>query len=335
MAPKSVGIEEVARHAGVSLGSVSHVLNHPDRVSEAMRERVMAAIDELGFVRNGSAARLRANQSNAIGLVVLDAGNPFFAEVGRGVETTMEEHGYIVMLCNSNGSPQREEQHLRFMEEQRVAGLLITPTTARSSDTRLAALRKRGVAVVLVDEPVRRQNQCSVAVDDVRGGELAGAHLVDVGRRRIVYVTGPDDLRQLDDRRVGLARAVEKCSEPVNVDVLRLPAVNSREGYRCVDELLALHPDAVFCGNDIVALGVLRGLIERGVAVPDDVALVGFDDIEFAGMSAIPLTSVRQPAFGIGQAAAQLLIEECNGRPHEHRQVSFEPELIVRQSSRA
>ena len=333
MAHKSVGIKDVASRAGVSIGSVSHVLNHPERVSPATRQRVSQAIDDLGFVRNGSAARLRANSSNAVGLIVLDAGNPFFAEVERGVEGVMADHGFIVMLCNSDGQPSREDRHLRFLEEQRVAGLLITPTAAKSAHTRLATLRKRGLAVVLVDEPVRRPSQCSVAVDDVRGGELAGEHILAIGRRRIVYVTGPDDLRQLDDRYRGLLRAVERSDRRVKVDVLRLPAVNSREGYGCVDELVARRPDAVFCGNDIVALGVLRGLTERKVSLPDDVALVGFDDIEFAGMSAVPLTSVRQPAFGIGQAAAQLLVEECTDSSHEHRQVIFQPELIIRQSS--
>jgi LacI family transcriptional regulator len=336
MTPKSVGIRDVARRAGVSLGTVSHVLNHPERVSTVTRERVRDAIEELGFVRNGSAARLRASSSNAVGLVVLDAGNPFFADVSRGVEEVMEQHGFIVMVCSSDANPQREQRHLRFLEEQRVAGVLITPTTARSAATRLSALRKRGVAIVLVDEPVRRSDQCSVAVDDVRGGELAGEHLVAIGRRRIVYVTGPPDVRQLEDRRAGLVDAVERSSaggERVTVEVMRLPAVNSRAGHRAVDELLSLRPDAVFCGNDLVALGMMRGLAERGVAVPSDIALVGFDDIEFAGMSGIPLTTVRQPAVGIGQAAAQLLIEECTSESHEHRQVIFQPELVVRRSS--
>lgn len=326
------GIKQVALAAGVSVGTVSNVLNRPGRVSEANRARVLAAIEELGFVRNSSASQLRAGRSRVLGLLVLDIGNPFFTDVARGVEQVAAERGMSVLLCNTDGSAERENRHLQFLEEQRVDGLLVTPVTADLSN--LARLRSRGTPVVLVDEPGGRRH-CSVAVDDRAGGEFAGAHLRETGRRRVVYVTGPESVRQCVDRGIGLrdgyGRGRRSAPRAVAVD-----ALNGEAGFRAVPEVLAQDPDAVFCANDVVALGVLRGLLEAGVRVPEDVAVVGYDDIEFARTAAVPLTTVRQPALELGRSAARLLLDECaGGSAHEHRSVLFEPELVVRRSTAA
>lgn len=335
MNQRNVGIKDVATAAGVSLGTVSNVLNRPEVVSKAMRARVQDAIDELGFVRNGSASRLRLSQSKSIGLVVLDIGNPYFTEVVRGVEEVAEELGFSVMLCNSDGMGQREERHVAFLEEQRVAGILITPATPEFAKSRIETLRSRGVAVVLVDEPAKNLDRCSVAVDDVNGGELAGQHLLDGGRRSIVFLTGPKSIRQASDREKGLRKAIAESSDPGSVDlnVVRVPTMNGRTGYAATEEILGYEPDAVFGANDLLALGALRGLLEIGVKVPEDVALVGYDDIEFADIAAVPLTSIRQPALQIGRSSARLLLEECVTDDHAHQQVTFRPELVVRQTS--
>lgn len=329
---RTPGIKEVAAAAGVSLGTVSNVLNRPEQVAEPTRARVLAAIDDLGFVRNGSASQLRAGRSRALGLLVLDIGNPFFTDVARGVEQVAAERGMSVLLCNSDGSPDRQNRHLQFLEEQRVAGLLVTPVSNDLS--RLARLRTRGTPVVLVDEPGGRRH-CSVAVDDRAGGEFAGRHLRDIGRRRVVYVTGPDSVRQCVERGIGLregyGRTGRSAPRLVGVD-----ALNGEAGFAAVPEVLAQQPDAVFCANDVVALGVLRGLLDAGVRVPQDVALLGYDDIEFARTAAVPLTTVRQPALELGRSAARLLLEECTiGTSHRHKGVLFEPELVVRQSTLA
>lgn len=334
MASDRVKIRDVAEHAGVSVGTVSNVLNHPEAVSEATRLGVLAAIDELGFVRNGSASRLRLARSTVVGVVVLDVGNPFFTEIVRGAETALELRGYTALVCNSDGESARQRQHLRFLEEQRVAGVLITPTDYERDRGQLDRLRKRGVRVVLVDEAGDRGEACSVAVDDIRGGEIAGQHLLEIGRRRIVYVTGSDRIRQCADRGAGLRRALQLAEGDIALETVTVPNLDGRSGYGSVDEVLAHRPDAVFCANDLVALGVLRGLFERGVAVPDDIALVGYDDIDFAQIASVPLTSVRQPANRMGEAAASLLAEECGGEPgHEHQRITFSPELIARRST--
>jgi LacI family transcriptional regulator len=325
---RPAGIKAVAARAGVSVGTVSNVLNRPDQVSEATRERVAAAIADVGFVRNSAAGALRVGRSAALGLVVLDLGNPFFTEVARGVEQVATEQGLTLLHTSSDEDPARQEAHLRFLEEHRVAGVLLSPVSARSPQVTL--LRDRGTPVVLLDAPARR-GMCSVTVDHHRGGVLAGEHLVATGRRRIAWVTGPPGIRQTAERAQGLAEAAGGSARVCEV---ALPALRGDAAHAAVDEVLATRPDAVLCANDVVALGVLRGLLERGIRVPKDVALVGYDDIEFAATAAVPLTSVRQPALEIGRAAAELLVEEIEGTSgHRHRVVRFAPGLVVRASS--
>lgn len=330
----TIGIREVAQRAGVSPGTVSNVLNRPERVAATTRARVEEAIRELGFVRNGSAATLRAGQSRAVGLVVLDVGNPFFVEVARGVEDVVSDRDHAVILCNSRESPDREARNLRVLAEQRVRGVLITP--ADEDLSRLGLLRQRGVAVVLVDHPASG-DVCSVAVDDVAGGELAVAHLLARGARRIAYVTGPLVIRQCAERRAGALRALRASGPPArDLEDVVVPEMTAHGGTLAAERLLADGlPDAVFCANDLLALGVLRALGQAGVRVPDDVALIGYDDIEFSSAAAVPLSSIRQPTYQLGKIATELLLEECDDPAgHAHQQVMFQPELVVRESSR-
>jgi LacI family transcriptional regulator len=329
----TVGIKEVAQRAGVSPGTVSNVLNRPERVAAATRSRVEQAIRELGFVRNGSASTLRAGQSRAIGLVVLDVGNPFFVEVARGVEDVVSDRDHAVILCNSGESPEKESRNLRVLAEQRVRGVLITPAADDTSN--LLRLRDRGVAVVLVDHPASG-DVCSVAVDDVAGGELAARHLIERGARRLAFVSGPRAIRQCSDRRRGAVRALESAGLPAEslADIV-VPEMTAQGGRLAGQTLLSEGlPDAVFCANDLLALGVLRVLSQAGVRVPKDVTLIGYDDIEFSSAAAVPLSSVRQPTYQLGKIATELLLDECDDpEGHAHQQIMFQPELVVRESS--
>lgn len=331
-----VSIRDVATRAKVSVGTVSNVLNRPEVVAPATRERVMGAIEELGFVRNDAARQLRSGTPRAIGLVVLDVGNPFFTDVARGVEDTASDAGHAVILCNSDESPRREARHVELLAEQRVHGVLITPV-----DTDLAGvrrLRERGISVVLLDHPTDEPDLCSVAVDDRTGGELAVTHLLAEGYERIVMVNGPSRIHQARQRHEGAVDAVRKAGRDASVlEELKVPALNVASGQRAAEQLLArsTRPDAVFCANDLLALGVLQVLVRAGVRVPDEIAIVGYDDIDFAAAAAVPLTSVRQPRQQIGRTAAELVIaESTTPDEHEHRHVLFAPELVVRESSR-
>ncbi|MFE2378377.1 LacI family DNA-binding transcriptional regulator [Streptomyces sp. NPDC059398] len=331
------GIKDVARRAGVSVGTVSNVINRPASVSPETRARVQAAIAELGYVRSESARQLRAGSSRIVALLVLDMGNPFFVDIARGAERAARAAGLGVMVCNSDQSAAEEAAYLSLFAEQRVLGVLVTPAdpTGRS----LEEFGRHGIPSVLVDRVASGGASCAVSVDDVHGGTLAVRHLVAAGHRSIAFVTGPPELRQIQDRRKGALAALDEAGLPpealVEISTGRLDVAAGRDaGARLVG--LAPRPTAVFCVNDLLALGVLQSLYAAGVRVPQDMAIVGYDDIEFAAAAAVPLTSVRQPAVLMGRMAAELLLEEAGYAgegEHLHRGVMLQPELVVRASS--
>jgi DNA-binding LacI/PurR family transcriptional regulator len=331
----TTSIKEVAQRAGVSVGTVSNVLNRPDMVAAATRRRVLDAITELGYVRNDSARQLRAGRSNTIAVVVLDVANPFFTDVVRGVELAADELGVMVVVCNSGEDPARERRHLEQLEQQRVRGVLITPVEDRPG-SRLEQLVRRGTPVVLVDRGSGRRDRCSVAVDDVLGGRMAGAHLVEQGHRLVAFVGGPPSIQQVAHRHRGVAEAL--ADAPAELLVLSTASLSVAAGRQAAAELAdrpaEARPTAVFCANDLLALGVLQEMTLRGLRVPTDIAIIGYDDIDFAAAAAVPLSSIRQPREQLGRTAAQLLLEEVEeGDGHQHRQVVFQPELVVREST--
>ncbi|UIP57379.1 LacI family DNA-binding transcriptional regulator [Agromyces marinus] len=333
----AVSVRDVAAAASVSVGTVSNVLNRPDRVAPDTVARVLAAIDELGFVRNDAARQLRAGRSRSIGLVVLDVRNPFFTEVASGAEERAAADGMSILLASSNDDAERERAYLDLFEEQRVLGVLISP---RGEDQpRLALARSRGMPVVLVDRESEDHTISSVAVDDVVGGAMAVRHLLERGRRRIAFIGGPRTTRQVADRLAGARRAVAEVTdaalEVVDTDATTVFA-GRVAGEAIRDRATADRPDAIFCANDLLALGVLQALIMLGdVRVPDDIALIGYDDIDFAQSAVVPLSSIRQPAALIGSTAVDLLLREASrDEGFRPEQVQFQPELVVRDSSR-
>jgi LacI family transcriptional regulator len=334
-----VRIKDVAAHAGVSVATVSNVLNRPEEVAQATRDRVNASIRQLGFVRNESARQLRAGRSRTIGLVVLDVANPFFTDLARGVEDEANQAGLAVILCNSEDQERREKRYLELLEEHRVQGVLITPVA--SSGSGLAGLARRGTPVVLVDSRSPRRGQCSVAVDDVLGGDLAMWHLLSASHERIAYVSGPPAIRQVADRRDGALRAFERAGRPpADLQVINAGGLNVAAGQKAGAEIAALpaasRPTAAFCANDLIALGVLQEMTRHRIRVPEDICIVGYDDIDFAAAAAVPLTSVRQPRYQLGRTAARMLLDEAaSDDAHQHYQVIFEPELVIRHSTHA
>ncbi|BCT77433.1 LacI family transcriptional regulator [Sinomonas cyclohexanicum] len=331
----TASIRDVAELAGVSVGTVSNVLNRPDIVRAATVERVHAAINELGFVRNDAARQLRAGRSTTIGLLVLDVRNPFFTDVARGAEDEAASDGLSVVMANSDESAEREASHLDYFETQRVLGMLISPIGDLGD--RLERLRAAGTPVVLVDRTAGTRSLSSVAVDDVEGGRLAAQHVLDAGRHRLAFVGGPRELEQMRDRLAG-ARAAAEGVEGASVEAIATAALGFEDGRRAARALLSRpagdRPDALLAGNDLVAIGALQVLMgEGGLRVPEDMAIVGYDDIDFASAAVVPLSSIRQPRELIGQTAVQILREEAQDPSREPRQVLFKPELVVRAST--
>lgn len=331
-----VSVRDVAAAASVSVGTVSNVLNRPEKVAPATVERVTRAIEELGFVRNDAARQLRAGRSRSIALIVLDAGNPFFAEVARGAEDRAAESGMSVLLGNSDQRSDREDAYLELFREQRVNGVLVTPVD-RDLD-RLARLQAGGVPVVLVDHEDTERSFGSVSVDDVQGGYLAVSHLLSAGRRRIAFISGPRTIRQVADRLEGARRAVAEV-DGATLEVVEMSALSVLQG-RAAGELLreraaSERADGVFAANDLLAVGALQAFtLMADVQVPRDIALIGYDDIDFASATVVPLSSIRQPAHLIGYTAVDLLLKDLEDPDGDHaRTVRFQPELVVREST--
>jgi LacI family transcriptional regulator len=241
-----------------------------------------------------------------------------------------------VLLCNSNDDDDREQHYLSLLQEQRAFGILITPV-GKVTPT-MEVIRSSGTPVVLVDRGSNRR-QCSVSVNDRYGGELAVAHLISQGHKRIGFVGGPMSINQVSERLAGARTAVHAAGLPDDaLVIMETPRLDVASGRATGDQLAALparrRPTAMFCANDLLALGLLQDTTRRQKSVPGDLAIVGYDDIDFAAAAAVPLTSVRQPRAQLGQAAMELLLDEASEPDrHQHRQIVFEPELIVREST--
>ena len=331
----SSSVKDVAALAHVSIGTVSNVLNRPEIVAPETVERVLAAIEKLSYVRNEAARQLRVGQSHAVGLIALSGGNPFFTEVTAAAEDSAAKAGFSVIAGTSDRKKERENGYLNLFEELRVRGVLITPVG--SIEARLRRMRDRGIPAVLVDRVSTDLSFSSVSVDDVAGGSLAATHLIESGRKRIAFVGGPQQIRQVSDRLRGTRQVVAPHPE-VTLEVISLDALTVQEGLAAGRAIARRprsdRPDAIFAANDLLAIGLLQGLfMQGGIAIPDEIALVGYDDIQFAGASVVPLTSVRQPSRLIGETAVNLLLAEADDPERETQQIVYQPELVVRASS--
>ncbi|WP_154795835.1 LacI family DNA-binding transcriptional regulator [Occultella kanbiaonis] len=332
---KRPSVTDVARLAGVSVGTVSNVLNRPENVAPPTRAKVEAAIKELSFVRNASARQLRSGELNTVGAVVLDIANPFFTEMARGIEDRLAQDEYTLMLCSSDENPEREGRYLRLFEEHGVRGVIATPS--EGSLDMLLAMRERGIDVVLLDHTSPLPDLPSVAVDDVGGGSLATEHLLAQGHTRLAFLNGPLTLRQCVDRRDGVmqtltAHGLDPATSLVEIALEALNADGGDDGMRRLLAADGPTPTATFCVNDVTALGALRALRDLDISVPGEMAVVGYDDVMFANMLATPLTSVRQPMYKMGWTAADMLLRR-GSEDLTAEQVEFEPELVVRASS--
>ncbi len=330
----SASVRDVAASARVSIGTVSNVLNHPEKVSPAVLANVHNAIRELGFIRNGAARQLRAGRSRTIGLIVLDVRNPFFTDLARGAEDRAAVSGLSIFLGNTDEDAERESTYLDLFEEQRALGVLISPYGPILD--RLEILRARGISAVLVDRSAEGSSFSSVSVDDVAGGRLAVRHLIAEGNRRIAFVGGTGRITQVSDRLAGARAAVAEESGAI-LEVIQTSALGVADGQQAARGLLerapADRPDAIFAANDLIALGVLQTLVVSGVRVPQDVAIIGYDDIDFASFAIVPLSSVRQPSMLIGGTSVDLLMEEVENPDLPPRQIVFQPELVARAST--
>jgi LacI family transcriptional regulator len=336
---RSVTIADVAEASGVSPGTISNYLNRPHIVAPKTRERIERAIADVGWVPNVAVRTLRRGHSQLIGLVVSDLGNPFFVDVARGVEQAANAAGYTLVLGNSAGQADREERYLATLAEHRAAGVLITPVGGQSDEHYLTLAERYGTRLVLLAQPRKRtlQNVPWVAVDDVHGGRLVAEHLLALGHRQICLIHGAaPSQHETSERLEGFRRALGAVHAPPRPTLVELVArgLHVGDGVEAGMALLALRPrpTAVFLANDLLAVGLLKALNDARVRVPDDVSVVGYDNLELTQVTSPALTTVAQPRYELGVAAIRLLLDWLQARDGD-REVFFTPELVVRQST--
>ncbi|WP_345800561.1 LacI family DNA-binding transcriptional regulator [Microbacterium sp. AZCO] len=332
---KRVGIRDVARRAGVSMSSVSNALNRPERVSDDIVVRVREAVDELGYVPLQAAQQLRVGRSGLLGMTVINITNPFFSDLVTGAEDAAGSGGLRVLVGNSDDDEVKEREYFELFGRVQVEGALVSPFGEPGE--RLARRLARSIPVVLVDRVDDDGVLDSVSFDDVAGGRMAAQHLIDLGRTRLAFLGGEEGVRQVRERLAGARQAVA-ATPGARIDATFAPRTGPGWGIQLGEMIAAMpadeRPDGIVTTNDHLACGVVHGLLRGGVRVPDEVAIVGYDDIDFAAVAAVPLTSVRQPAREMGRAAAERLLQLVSGAAEPAGvAIRFEPELSVRAST--
>ncbi|MET8983139.1 LacI family DNA-binding transcriptional regulator [Streptomyces sp. NPDC004539] len=336
-------MRDVAELARVSQSSVSNYFHKPHKISEATRERIRQAVETLGFVPNDAARMLRTGASPVIGYVAFELASATTPEIATAIEQRVSAEGMYLLMANDAGSRRREREYLQLFEQQRVAGIIVAPVGEVEDE--LARLRRRGIASVLSARHAVSPAQASVSIDHVAGARLAVRHLVELGRRRIGFVASSPDLQQIADRQRGALSVIEEVPE-AGLELISVPERTVEAGIACAERLAerapADRPDALFCANDLLAIGIIQSFVAGGrIRVPEDIAVVGYDDIAFAQSTIVPLTSVRTPHARLGAAAAKLLFDEiaalrapaAGEAERVAEQVEFTPELVIRAST--
>lgn len=327
---RGVTMRDVARLAGVSVGTVSNVLNEPTRVVDETRARVEQAIEALGYVRNFSARQLRSGSSRVVGLVVFSL-DTFLADLARGVEDVANENGCVVILCNSGGRLDRQDEYLQVLAEHRAQGVILSPVQERSRV--LDKLRGTSIPLVGLVGGGGAPFDLGVAGDFVHDAEIATEHLLELGHRRIAVVNGPPELEACIARSIGVERAVTRAGLDPAEALVRISTgtFEISAGEASLPQVLAAEPrpTAVFAVTDVLAVGVMHAALRAGLAVPGNLAVVGVGDMSMGATAAVPLTTVHYPAYEMGRSAATLLFDP----PDTPRVVRFTPELVARAST--
>src|SRR5215207_1530309 len=332
----AVTLRDVARLAGVHPASVSRALNEETRtlVNDETAKRVLKAAEELGYQPNPIARGLKTNRSYTIGVLIPDLTNPLFPPILRGIEDGLETAGYTPLIANTDNDPERELLDSQTMRARQVDGIIAA--TARRDHRLHDALLDAGIELVLVN---RRQDELPVSsatADDRMGMRLSVEHLASLGHTRIAHLAGPLDYSTGLDRHEGFHETMRAAGlEPDPELVLVAEAFTESEGARLCEQLMSDGPDftAVAAANDLLALGCYDVLAEGGVRCPEQISVVGFNDMPFAARFQPPLTTIHIPHYEIGSAAAELMLERLQGADGEPRHVRLEPTLVVREST--
>jgi len=331
-----ITIKDVAEKAHVSIATVSRVLNNTRYVSPEIAVRVHQAVEELHYEHNALARNLRRNQSLTLGVIIPDSNNPFFAEVTRGVEDACFDQGYVVVLCNTSESTEKAASYLTTLYQHRAAGIIIVSPGDMTDE--LQAYLDKGYPIVVVDRPLPRVAADMVVSDNYGGARMAVQHLVELGHKRIAFIINQEPLETVKSRWQGAQDAMSEAGLPIDPDLIYhqgdfLPD----SGYKAAHQFLRLStpPSAIFAFNDLMAFGVLSFAYDRHIRIPEDLSIIGFDDIAISAYAVPSLTTIAQPKYELGQKVAEILLKRIQGDDAPILHLTLPTELIVRKSTAA
>ena len=327
-------MKDIAKIAGVSLGTVSHVLNGTAGVREPVRRRVLEAVRSTSYQPSQLARGLRRVQTNVIGMIIPDITNPFFPAVVRGAEDQAFSHGYRLILCNTDNDHLKELAHLNELRTYLPAGLIVIPSTFSDLTVQAKSYRDVGTGVVCIDRLPEDWIGDTVIADNQRGAYKATQHLIAMGHKQLAAITGPLHLTNAQERLNGFKQAVKEAKLRLAPEYVQEATFDKQGGASKTGLLLRLipRPTAIFAGNDMIALGVLAAIRDAGLRCPKDVSVIGFDDLELAELTNPALSSVSQSGYQLGSTAASILLERIDGDTGPAKHIVLETSLKLRDS---
>ncbi|QEK10987.1 LacI family transcriptional regulator [Crassaminicella thermophila] len=330
-----VTIKDIARIAGVSTATVSKVMNRKDEhISQATREKILKIMQEYNYIPNTAARSLVTKKTKTIGLVIPDIRNPFFPELARGAEDKAHEEGYNIMFCNTDDDAEKEEKYVSMLIEKMVDGIIFTASSKRSSGFNY--LKNNRVPIILVDRDIDLKGvKGKITVDNCKGAYDGVKHLLQCGYKKVIFLSGPLTSHPSIERLKGYKKALEEFHVPYQEEYIFEGTYQRGWGYEVIKRLLEkeIDFDALFCGNDLIAIEAIKALKQAGIKVPQEVGIVGFDDIYIAPLINPELTTIRQPSYEMGYKAVDMLIKLLEKKGKSQEKVILNTELIIRKST--
>jgi LacI family transcriptional regulator len=328
--PKKPSLRDVAKQAQVSVGTVSNVLNRPTNVSESTRLKVREAIDMLGFIPHSNSANSNSD-SKIVGLILPLAQNPFYDELAQGIEDSLAQDRYRVLIGYSREDESIELQLLTAMSDANFRGIIVTPVGPHNQV--FEKFIDRNVRVSYLSQTDQEPDQCSVSIDQVRGGFIGIEHLAQLGHKKILWASGPDHHHQSNQRFVGITQAAQQFG--IELETITAPSLDFITGEQVAPNIIARGPlpDAIFAGNDALALGIMNYFHKVGIQVPGQVSVLGFDNVAYAESALVPLTTVSQTPYQLGWTMGVQMLAEFEAKvDHVHQHVVFQPQIVERSS---
>jgi LacI family transcriptional regulator len=326
----AVTIKDIAKELNISFASVSKALSDSSEISKATKERVKDKAIEMHYRPNAIARGLVTKQTKTLGLIIPDITNPFFAEIAKSVEETANVEGFSVFLCNSNWDNNKEKEYINLLISKKVDGILLAPI----GDGNLQ-MDNIELPVIIIGTRKQYNGRNFVVVDDKKGGYIATEHLIKNGNKKVMFIGGKENVQSNKERSDGYKTAMNDYGLAIDTGLIRNGNFKRESGYVLMKKALldGIRPDSVFAGNDMLALGVIQAIYEFNLKIPEDIAIVGFDDIPFADLPEVSLTTVAQPKNKMGMLAVDLLLQKIKRPDDEASSIILIPQLIIRKTS--